>query len=126
MHLGDYLYEYSSDGYASENAQSMGREVFPKNEILSLEDYRKRHATYKKDKDLQLLHSSKPMIAVWDDHEVSNDSWKEGAETILLTRVLLEKEKNMLSRLTLNGCQFEKKIIKNIYGEILLSETFLI
>lgn len=80
LHLGDYLYEYSSDGYASENAQSMGREVFPKNEILSLEDYRKRHATYKKDKDLQLLHSSKPMIAVWDDHEVSNDSWKEGAE----------------------------------------------
>ena len=80
LHLGDYLYEYSSDGYASENAQSMGREVFPKNEILSLEDYRKRHATYKKDKDLQLLHSSKPMIAIWDDHEVSNDSWKEGAQ----------------------------------------------
>ena len=80
LHLGDYLYEYSSDGYASENAQSMGREVYPKNEILSLSDYRKRHATYKKDKDLQLLHSKKPMIAVWDDHEVSNDSWKEGAE----------------------------------------------
>ena len=80
LHLGDYLYEYSSDGYASENAQSMGREVYPKNEILSLGDYRIRHATYKKDKDLQLLHSKKPMIAVWDDHEVSNDSWKEGAE----------------------------------------------
>ena len=41
-------------------------------------------------------------------------------------RWLLTKEKNMLSRLTLNGCQFEKKIIKNIYGEILPSETYLI
>ena len=58
----------------------MDRVVDPLHEIISLNDYRKRHALYKTDPDLQLLHSNKPMIAVWDDHEFTNDSWKEGAE----------------------------------------------
>ena len=80
LHLGDYLYEYGAGGYASEDAIKLNRQVDPVNEILSLEDYRKRHALYKTDDDLQLLHASKPMIAVWDDHEFTNDSWKNGAE----------------------------------------------
>jgi len=80
LHLGDYLYEYGSNGYATEDALKLDRVVDPVHEIISLEDYRKRHALYKTDKDLQLLHASKPMIAVWDDHEFTNDSWKNGAE----------------------------------------------
>ena len=80
LHLGDYIYEYSREGYASSDAKRMGREVNPSNEIISLDDYRKRYATYRSDKDLQLLHKSKPMIVVWDDHEITNDTWKLGAQ----------------------------------------------
>ena len=80
LHLGDYLYEYGEDGYATEDAKRLNRVVDPITEIVSLDDYRKRHALYKTDEDLQLLHSKKPIIPVWDDHEFANDSWKNGAE----------------------------------------------
>ena len=80
LHLGDYIYEYDKDGYATEDSERFNRVVDPKHEIISLNDYRKRHAQYKSDLDLQALHKSKPMIAVWDDHEFTNDSWKYGAE----------------------------------------------
>ena len=80
LHLGDYLYEYGAGGYGTEDAKKLNRAVDPINEIVSLDDYRKRHALYKTDEDLQLLHSQKPMIPVWDDHEFANDSWKNGAE----------------------------------------------
>lgn len=49
-------------------------------EILTLADYRKRYALYRSDEDLQALHAAAPMIAVWDDHEVTNDTWSEGAQ----------------------------------------------
>ena len=80
LHLGDYIYEYDKNGYATEDSVRFNRVVDPKHEILSLNDYRRRHAQYKSDLDLQLLHKSKPMIAIWDDHEFTNDSWKYGAE----------------------------------------------
>ncbi len=80
VHLGDYIYEYASNGYASSNAATLGRVSDPTNELLVLTDYRKRHAQYKSDPDLQALHASVPMIAVWDDHEIANDTWKDGAE----------------------------------------------
>lgn len=80
LHLGDYLYEYDKDGYATEDSKRMNRVVEPQHEIVTLDDYRKRHAQYKRDEDLQLLHSTKAMVAVWDDHEFTNDSWKYGAE----------------------------------------------
>ena len=80
LHLGDYIYEYSREGYASKDAKKMGRLVDPPNEIISLDDYRRRYATYRSDKDLQLLHRVKPMIVVWDDHEITNNTWKNGAQ----------------------------------------------
>ena len=80
LHLGDYLYEYSRKGYASSDAKELGRLVDPPHEIISLDDYRRRYATYRSDQDLQLLHQLKPMISVWDDHEITNDTWKEGAQ----------------------------------------------
>ncbi len=80
IHLGDYIYEYAATGYASEKAASMGRTSVPANEILTLSDYRLRHAQYKSDADSKQLHASKPLIAVWDDHEFSNDTYKDGAE----------------------------------------------
>ena len=82
LHLGDYIYEYAADGYATERSAGIGR-ALPEDsagETLSLDDYRKRYALYRTDTGLQALHAAAPFIAVWDDHEVANDTWKAGAE----------------------------------------------
>jgi alkaline phosphatase D len=83
VHLGDYLYEAGRNGYASGDAAAMGREVEPAHELLALADYRTRYAQYRTDVNLQALHAAAPMIAVWDDHEVVNDCWSDGAATHL-------------------------------------------
>ena len=80
LHLGDYIYEYAADGYASSAAAALGRVSLPSNELRNLADYRSRHAQYKSDPDSKNLHGLKPMIAVWDDHEIANDAFKDGAE----------------------------------------------
>jgi alkaline phosphatase D len=80
LHLGDYLYEYGRGEYASAPAEALGRQVQPEGEMLVLADYRVRHAQYRTDPDLQALHAALPMIAVWDDHEIANDAWLDGAE----------------------------------------------
>ena len=80
IHVGDYLYEYKQGEYATENAVQLNRQPIPNKEITSLDDYRLRHAQYKSDEDLQALHSSIPMACAWDDHEIANDAWREGAE----------------------------------------------
>ncbi len=80
LHLGDYIYEYPADGYASEDAEALGRVSEPANELLALDDYRRRYAQYHTDADLQACHAAHPFIVVWDDHEVANNTWKDGAE----------------------------------------------
>ncbi|MCQ9379303.1 alkaline phosphatase [Methyloversatilis sp. XJ19-49] len=80
VHLGDYIYEYSRSGYASQDAAALGRVSEPADEIITLDDYRTRHAQYRTDVDLQAMHAALPVIAVWDDHEITNDTWREGAE----------------------------------------------
>ena len=80
LHLGDYIYEYAAGGYASQDAASLGRVSLPANEIITLTDYRRRYQQYRTDPDLQAVHARLPFIAVWDDHELSNDTWTGGAE----------------------------------------------
>ena len=82
LHLGDYIYEYPMGGYATENAEKIGRQLAADNssEIITLSDYRKRYAIYRTDQGLQALHAAAPFIAIWDDHEVTNDTYKSGAE----------------------------------------------
>jgi len=76
IHLGDYYYEYPADP----SPRLADRVHDPKTEIISLDDYRLRHAQYRSDPNLQDATAQMPLIAVWDDHESSNDSWKSGAE----------------------------------------------
>ena len=52
----------------------------PPREMVGLADYRRRHAQYKTDPDLQALHAAAPWVVTWDDHESANDSWSGGAE----------------------------------------------
>ena len=80
LHLGDYIYEYAAGGYASQNAASLNRVSKPATEIITLSDYRLRYQQYRTDPDLQAVHARLPFIAVWDDHELTNDTWSGGAE----------------------------------------------
>lgn len=82
IHLGDYIYEYGSDPakFGNASAVQLGRVTAPTNDIVTLEDYRTRYATYRSDANLQALHAAMPWITVWDDHEFANNAWEDGAE----------------------------------------------
>lgn len=81
LHLGDYIYEYGGEGsYGMDSAVAGARPHDPPHEIVTLADYRRRHAQYKSDPQLQAAHARAPWITVWDDHETANDSFKDGAE----------------------------------------------
>jgi len=77
LHLGDYFYEYAPGKYGD---TTIGRYNIPPREILSLMDYRTRYALYRTDQDLQTIHQKHPFIAIWDDHEISNNAYISGAE----------------------------------------------
>ncbi len=76
IHLGDYIYEYGFNEYGN---QLESRPAEPEHEIYELKDYRDRHAQYKQDADLALLHTLYPMINIWDDHETADNSWSRDA-----------------------------------------------
>ena len=78
LHLGDYIYEYGTGEYGIRD--KVVRPHAPTHEIVTLADYRIRHARYKTDPDLQALHATAPVVAIWDDHEFANDAWSGGAE----------------------------------------------
>lgn len=77
LHLGDYLYEYGNGTLG--DGEALGRLPDPDRELITLEDYRARHAQYKRDPDLMEVHRQHPMVAIWDDHEVSNNAYRDGA-----------------------------------------------
>lgn len=77
LHLGDYIYEYAAGQYGN---PASGRINEPKHEVLTLKDYRTRYAWYRTDPDLQDLHAKKPFYLIWDDHELANDAYKDGAK----------------------------------------------
>jgi alkaline phosphatase D len=80
IHLGDYIYEYANGDYGW--GQSIGRIPLPDRQIYTLYDYRKRHATYRTDQDLVLSHSQFPWIAVWDDHEVADNTYRDASSEL--------------------------------------------
>jgi alkaline phosphatase D len=77
VHVGDYIYEFQNGVYGDGSA--LLRIPEPRREAVSLSDYRVRYATYRSDPDLQDVHARHPFIAVWDDHEFTNDAWRDGA-----------------------------------------------
>ncbi|WP_375429111.1 alkaline phosphatase D family protein [uncultured Sphingomonas sp.] len=79
VHTGDYIYESPVDRSDALAALAAARDVQPRGEAVTLADYRLRYASYRADPALQELHRRYPMIAIWDDHEVANNSWRGGA-----------------------------------------------
>ena len=73
LHLGDYIYEYGTGVYGDV------RPYEPNHEMVTLPDYRTRHAYYKREPDLMELHRQFPFITTWDDHESTDNSWRDGA-----------------------------------------------
>ncbi|KAH7066976.1 phosphodiesterase/alkaline phosphatase D precursor [Paraphoma chrysanthemicola] len=74
--LGDYIYEYKNGYYGW--GDSIGRIPLPDKEIFTLYDYRKRLATYRTDLDLVASHQAYAWIATWDDHEVADNTYRDG------------------------------------------------
>ena len=86
VHLGDYIYEAVGAAYQAGRAEpahtritlpngvSMGGNALYAN---TLEDYRALYRTYRGDTRLQEVHRKFPMIAIWDDHEFSDDAWQD-------------------------------------------------
>ncbi len=81
LHMGDYIYEFgTSYGPVATPGAGFGRVHNPPKEITTLSDYRTRYSQYRSDPDLQKLHARHPFITIYDDHEIANDWWREGAE----------------------------------------------
>lgn len=80
LHTGDYIYEYGANGWGSETSRALGRVHQPIHEIVTLADYRQRHAQYKSDSGSRAMHAAHPLIALWDDHESANNPWQGGAQ----------------------------------------------
>jgi alkaline phosphatase D len=77
IHLGDYIYEFENGVLG--NGTMLDRLPDPAHELRTLEDYRRRYAQYRTDRDLQDAHRQHPFIVTWDDHELANNAWRGGA-----------------------------------------------
>ncbi len=80
LHTGDYLYEYGTNEWGDDQGKLLGRAHQPPHEMVSLADYRTRHAQYKLDVGAQAMHAAHPCLLVWDDHESANNPWTGGAQ----------------------------------------------
>lgn len=81
LHTGDYIYEYGGkDGWGETVAAKIGRAHAPTHEIVTLSDYRTRHAQYKTDAGSQAMQAQHTLLACWDDHESANNPWTGGAQ----------------------------------------------
>lgn len=78
LHTGDYIYEYAN-AFAARSSFYV-RPCEPSHEIVTLDDYRQRHAITKTDAQAQAMHATHPLIALWDDHEIYDNAWKGGGE----------------------------------------------
>jgi alkaline phosphatase D len=76
LHLGDYIYEYGVNN-ARENVD---RKHLPVHEIVALSDYRTRYSQYHLDRGLRNMRQQHPLITIWDDHEVANNAYVDGAQ----------------------------------------------
>jgi len=100
VHLGDMIYETRGDGFQGalddnfqvitlKNADGSDRLVpaFPSgggtgasgNFARTVDDYRHLYRTFFSDPDLQAARARWPFIAIWDDHEFTDDCWQSQA-----------------------------------------------
>lgn len=89
LHLGDFIYETTADPSLQpdgglrtirfEDAAGAIALGDPAESIFAartLDNYRQLHRRYRTDRVLQRVLAKFPLIAIWDDHEFSDDSWR--------------------------------------------------
>ncbi len=85
VHLGDYIYETVGASFQTGVAEPAHTKITLPDGVKkadggvyasSTNDYRTLYRTYRSDARLQELHRKFPMIAIWDDHEFSDDCWQ--------------------------------------------------
>ena len=81
-------YEFGTGVYGD---TILGRVHIPRTEIVSLEDYWFRYSQYRLDDDLQAAHEQHLFITIWDDHEIANDAYKNGAQNHQEVRSIVSK-----------------------------------
>lgn len=91
VHLGDYIYETVGEDFQSGAVESRHEALVLPDGVYksgtsgakyanSLADYRYLYKKYRTDSRLQALHERFAFIAIWDDHEFTDDAWQD-AET---------------------------------------------
>lgn len=91
LHLGDYIYETVGADFQTGLVESRHSALsLPEGATKAdgssgkyanaLDDYRYLYKRYRSDSRIQALHERFAMIAIWDDHEFSDDCWQD-AET---------------------------------------------
>ncbi|WP_437630895.1 alkaline phosphatase D family protein [Sorangium sp. So ce854] len=87
VHLGDYIHETTGDPTSQPPAEQRKVALSDVNGAItlkpaegveihaarSLNNYRELYRTYRSDRALQRVHERFPVIAIWDDHEFSDD-----------------------------------------------------
>lgn len=92
VHLGNYIYETTGDpSFQASDSQRQITLIDRSSAIViqtdetqyyaasSVDNYRDIYRTYRTDPILQAVHEKMPIIAIWDDHEYSNDCWQANA-----------------------------------------------
>jgi len=90
LHLGDFVYETAGDPQFQQQSDArsirfddlggairLQRGVSAYYAARSLDNYRQLHRTFRTDEVLQALLERAPLVAVWDDHEFSDDCWQD-------------------------------------------------
>jgi alkaline phosphatase D len=86
VHVGDYIYDAVPGGSRNGNVEDRhGVLQLPNGTALpdgsvyatTLADYRYLYRNYRSDPRLQALHAAFPVIAIWDDHEFSDNCWQD-------------------------------------------------
>ncbi|ANJ65984.1 hypothetical protein A9404_00035 [Halothiobacillus diazotrophicus] len=88
LQIGDYIYETTGDPSFqttgstrtvafsdTAGAIALGSGTNTYYAASSVSNYRELYKTYRSDPVLQRVHEQYPMIAIWDDHEYSDDCW---------------------------------------------------
>ena len=88
VHLGDYIYETVGEDFQLGAVESRHDALVLPDGVFkngasgaryanSLNDYRYLYKKYRTDTRLQALHERFAFIAVWDDHEFTDDAWQD-------------------------------------------------
>jgi alkaline phosphatase D len=88
VHLGDYIYETVGEAFQTGQVEARHDQLkLPDGTFkngssgakyaTTLADYRYLYKKYRTDTRLQAVHERFPFIAIWDDHEFSDDAWQD-------------------------------------------------